>query len=118
HARLSFAKVAEYQRRGLIHFHGVLRLDGPGGPGDPTPAWATSELLTDAVHATRGAVHLTSPEVDGQTWNLAFGEQIDVRPIRPVHASQVEDEHGVITDDRIASYVAKYATKGTGTSEA
>ncbi len=26
---LSFAKVAEYQRRGAIHFHAIIRLDGP-----------------------------------------------------------------------------------------
>jgi hypothetical protein len=35
HARLSYAKVAEYQRRGLVHFHAVIRLDGPDGPSDP-----------------------------------------------------------------------------------
>ncbi|TMQ83433.1 replication initiation protein, partial [Actinomadura soli] len=28
--RVSFAKVAEYQRRGLVHFHAVIRGDGPG----------------------------------------------------------------------------------------
>ena len=38
HARLSYAKVAEYQRRGLVHFHAVIRLDGPDGPADPPPA--------------------------------------------------------------------------------
>jgi len=26
--RLSYVKVAEYQRRGAVHFHAVLRLDG------------------------------------------------------------------------------------------
>ncbi|MET7820035.1 replication initiator [Micromonospora zamorensis] len=39
--RVAYAKVAEYQRRGSIHFHAVTRFDGPGGPGDPPPAWAT-----------------------------------------------------------------------------
>ena len=37
HARLSYAKVAEYQRRGLVHFHAVIRLDGPDGPTDAPP---------------------------------------------------------------------------------
>ena len=27
--RVQFAKVAEFQRRGLIHFHALIRLDGP-----------------------------------------------------------------------------------------
>ena len=30
--RLSYAKVAEYQRRGVVHFHAIIRLDGPTGP--------------------------------------------------------------------------------------
>jgi replication initiator protein RepSA len=28
HGRVSSAKVGEYQRRGLVHFHAVVRLDG------------------------------------------------------------------------------------------
>lgn len=32
HARLSYAKVVEYQDRGLIHLHVVVRLDGPRRP--------------------------------------------------------------------------------------
>ncbi|MFC7342107.1 replication initiator [Saccharopolyspora griseoalba] len=118
HARLSFAKVAEFQRRGVIHFHAVIRLDGPDGASDPTPRWATPEVLTEAIRIAHANTAITSPEVNGRSWELAFGEQIDIRPIRPANANQVEDEHGVITDDRLASYVAKYATKGTGKSEA
>lgn len=30
--RISYAKVAEYQRRGVVHFHAIIRLDGPNGP--------------------------------------------------------------------------------------
>ena len=49
HARLSYAKVAEYQRRGLVHFHAVIRLDGPDGPTDPPPAGLTHDALRDAI---------------------------------------------------------------------
>ena len=35
--RVSFAKVAEYQRRGVVHFHAIIRLDGPTGPTPPHP---------------------------------------------------------------------------------
>ena len=44
-ARVSFGKVAEYQKRGAVHFHAVIRLDGPDGPDTPPPSWATVELL-------------------------------------------------------------------------
>jgi hypothetical protein len=49
HARVSFAKVAEYQKRGAVHFHAVIRLDGPEGGATAPPAWASAELLTDAI---------------------------------------------------------------------
>ncbi|GAA2867493.1 hypothetical protein GCM10010517_27090 [Streptosporangium fragile] len=47
--RLSYAKVAEYQTRGLVHFHAVIRLDGPDGPTAPPPGWATVPLLDEAI---------------------------------------------------------------------
>lgn len=75
-------------------------------------------MLTDAVHAAHASATLNGPELDGQQRTFAFGDQVDIRPIRPESASQVENDDGVITDDRLASYVAKYATKGTSTSEA
>ena len=34
---MQYAKVAEYQARGLVHFHALIRLDGPDGPGSPAP---------------------------------------------------------------------------------
>src|SRR4029079_95932 len=49
HARLSYAKVAEYQRRGLVHFHAVIRLDGPDGPTDSPPPGLTHAALCDAI---------------------------------------------------------------------
>lgn len=118
HARLSFAKVAEYQRRGTIHFHAVIRLDGPDGPADPAPAWADVDTLTDAVHAAHATARRPGPTVAGRAFTATWGRQIDIRPIHAEGAHQVENEHGVITDDRLASYIAKYATKGTSTTEA
>ncbi len=118
HLRASYAKVAEYQRRGVIHLHAVLRLDGPNGPTDPPPDWATTDLLTEGVRTAARAVSVTAPEVDGQRRVLCWGEQLDVRPIRAANASQLENERGEITEDRLSAYVAKYATKGTSTAEA
>ncbi|CAM5738429.1 Replication initiation protein OS=Streptomyces alboniger OX=132473 GN=CP975_20795 PE=4 SV=1 [Streptomyces alboniger] len=51
HARVLVGKVAEFQKRGALHFHAVIRIDGPDGPGTPPPAWATVQLLDDAIHA-------------------------------------------------------------------
>jgi hypothetical protein len=51
--KLSYAKVAEFQRRGLIHFHAVFRLDGhdPAHPEravPPHPAF-TAEVLAEVI---------------------------------------------------------------------
>ncbi|MFJ9816561.1 replication initiator [Streptomyces sp. NPDC101151] len=108
HLVVSFAKVAEYQKRAAIHFHGVVRLDGPAGPGDPSPDWATAELLTDAVHTAAASANVRVPESDAYgTELLVFGEQLAVRPIW-----SFADDEGP-TDDAVAAYVAKYVSKGT-----
>lgn len=114
HLRLSYGKVAEYQRRGLVHFHAVVRLDGPAGPDTAPPAWATAELLDHAVRAAAAAVSVETARPDGTPLDLAFGAQVDVRTI----ATTEQDENDNISEDALAGYVAKYATKGTGKSEA
>ncbi|MFG1811232.1 replication initiator [Streptomyces sp. NPDC049040] len=105
-ARLSYAKVAEYQRRGLVHFHAVVRLDGPEGPAWAPPGWATTELLADAVRESVGLVRLDAPGtgVVGRR-TLHFGTQVDVRHI-------AEFGVGDLTSAAVAGYIAKYATKG------
>ncbi|WP_458243748.1 replication initiator [Streptomyces sp. MAI_2237] len=105
HARLSFARVVEYQRRAAVHVHAVVRLDGPTGPGDEPPAWATAELLTDAVRASARRVLVRTPYCPavGEP-TLRWGAQTDARPLRT-------DGDGP-DDDAVAAYVANYVTKG------
>ena len=108
--RVSFAKVAEYQRRGLVHFHAVIRLDGPGGLATSPPAWATLDLLTAAIAQATGSVHVETPTAPGlPARTLGWGREHDTRPITAT---------GELNDGKVAAYVAKYATKAaecTGT---
>jgi hypothetical protein len=107
-AKISYAKVAEYQRRGLVHFHAVIRLDGPDGHATPPPAWATTALLTDAIHTAATRTRVEGPGLDGAVSSFAFGTQLDVRPIR-----SGDFESGTpVTERAVAAYIAKYATKG------
>ncbi|MET8631431.1 replication initiator protein RepSA [Streptomyces sp. NPDC004680] len=113
HARLSYGKVAEFQKRGAVHFHAVIRLDGPEGPDTPPPAWATVELLTAAIRAA-AAHSYTSVSVpaagDQPARTFRWGTQLDVRP---VHAF---GDGSDITEQAVAAYVAKYATKAAETT--
>ena len=112
HARVSFAKVAEYQKRGAVHFHAVIRLDGPEGGDTTPPAWATADLLSDAIQAAATAARVAGPEVDGRAHSFVFGRQLDVRPIR----SADFDDGQELIERAVAAYIAKYATKGAETA--
>ncbi|MEU9732612.1 replication initiator protein RepSA [Streptomyces sp. NPDC048002] len=113
--RVSYGKVAEFQKRGAVHFHAVIRLDGPDGPDSPSPSWATVTLLEDAIRAS--ATHTYSsvsiPAAGDQpARTFQWGRQLDVRPVKAF------GDGSNITEQAVASYVAKYATKAaenTGT---
>jgi hypothetical protein len=64
--RVSFAKVAEYQKRGAVHFHAIIRLDAATDCGCPAcvappPAGFTAELLEAAVRRAAEAVAVPCP---------------------------------------------------------
>jgi hypothetical protein len=99
--RLVYVKVAEYQKRGTIHLHVIVRLDGPD-PHTPPPPWATVELLAAALRQTTTQVALACP-LGGPP--LRWGDQLDLRPVR--------DSSGERSADEVAGYLAKYATKAT-----
>ncbi len=104
---MSFAKVAEFQRRGAIHFHAVVRLDGPDGPPSVAPPWATEDLLLDAVERAVASTFVTVPDSDAYcAERVGWGEQFDAHPIRPFSDSDTP------SDAAVAGYVAKYVTKG------
>jgi hypothetical protein len=112
--RVSYAKVAEFQRRGAIHFHAVIRLDAATDcrcPGclAPPPEPFTAVLLEDALrHAVR-AVRVPCPPVDDGPGRYArWGEQLDVRNI-----TEDSDQAGELSAEQVAGYIAKYATKAT-----
>jgi hypothetical protein len=110
--RLRYAKVAEMQRRGVIHFHAILRLDGahpdlPGlilPPPDQLDVADLHQAVTTAVTAT---AFTTDPHPDQPAgWTITWGTQLDIRPIRLTG-------DGDLTDTAAAGYLAKYATKST-----
>ncbi|NUL05217.1 replication initiation protein [Streptomyces lunaelactis] len=106
--RLSYGKVAEFQKRGAIHFHAVFRLDGPDGPDSPPPSWATVAVLTDSIRAAIAHTYttITVPAAADQPCRpFRWGQQLDIRPIRAF------GDGSDITEQAVASYVAKYATK-------
>jgi hypothetical protein len=110
--RVSFAKVAEYQRRGAVHFHAIIRLEPATACAcqacvAPPPAGFTADLLEAAVRQAAATVSLVCPPVDedqGVILTARWGEQLDIR-----HITEAGGEN-VLSAEQVAGYVAKYAT--------
>jgi len=110
--RLDYGKVAEMQRRGVVHYHAIIRLDGTD-PDDPNvilppPAGLTVGDLVDAIEHAAAATAFTTihhPTEPGG-WDIRWGSQLETRIIN-VGAD------GAITDSMVAGYLSKYATKST-----
>jgi hypothetical protein len=104
--RVSFVKVAEYQRRGLVHLHVLIRLDRA------MPAYRAHELhppsrrfdvalLERAIRATVEDVSAPLDDVLGGG-RVRWGSELDVRRL----------DDGRVRGE-LAGYLAKYATKST-----
>jgi hypothetical protein len=111
--RISYAKVAEFQRRGAIHFHAVIRLDAatdcrcPACLAPPSQPF-NAALLEDALRQAVPAVQVPCPPLDvGPDRYARWGEQLDVRNITQ------DEQAGELNAEQVAGYIAKYATKAT-----
>jgi len=116
--RVSHGKAAEFQVRGAVHFHALLRLDGYDKDNPdlilPPPAGITAADLDDAVKHAAATVtchsdpHPARLDAHGEPtgWRIGWGEQVDIRLI-------TMRGHGEVTDEMAAGYLAKYATKST-----
>lgn len=103
-ARLNYLKVAEFQRRGLVHFHVVLRADGPDGARSEPPSWFTTELMASQVRRLVGSVAFRLPGRTVSSW----GERLTITDLA------AHDGDG----RRVTGYLAKYSTKSTDGSAA
>ena len=101
-ARINYLKVAEVQRRGLIHFHAILRLDGPEHAESPPPSWLTATLVEEQLRVLIPTVRSNGVDHESRRW----GSQFDTMVIDPI-----DPDLG-----RVASYLAKYSVKTTDAS--
>jgi hypothetical protein len=90
--RVSYVKVAEYQRRGALHFHCVIRLDRaqPAASAElvepPPPEFSWELLLDEAVRAAVARVSVSCPAPDGEPTSvrsreIRWGLELQLRPL-------------------------------------
>jgi Replication initiator protein, pSAM2 len=101
--RVSYVKVAEFQRRGVVHFHTLWRLDAVADELAAPPAAFDAQLLADAI--TAALPKATVPAEDPNAEPYAWGRQHEIRPL------DLGDDPREAA--RVAGYIAKYATKST-----
>jgi hypothetical protein len=80
--RVEYAKVAEYQTRGVVHFHAVIRLDGPEGPDAHPPIGVDTDVLREAIIKAARTSRIVAPTAQGEPHRLLrWGTQLDLRPV-------------------------------------
>jgi hypothetical protein len=117
-ASVQYAKVAEYRLRGAVHFHALIRLDGPHTSDGfaPAPVALTAPLLARLVEQAAGAVRYTADPVHSgdRPRVLGFGAQVDTRAVRT--SRRTDDPGRALRPEQVAGYLAKYATNGARVS--
>jgi hypothetical protein len=103
--RVAYIKVAEYQKRGLVHLHAVIRLDRAMPDYRATELRPPDvpfglELLERAIRTTAAEVAAPLPDELG-AGPVRWGQELDIRRLD----GQARRE--------VAGYLAKYATKST-----
>ena len=107
---IRYVKVAEYQARGVVHFHAIIRLDAPGEDCQPPAAFFTAAMLCDAIGQAAATAAITTDPAPGRpAITLRFGRQTDARPVR--HGPDLPGTGRALSVRAVANYIAKYATK-------
>ena len=105
--------MTEYQARGVVHFHAVIRLDAPGDDYQPPPARFTTTLLCDAIAQAAAAVdRLSRP---GRPPELARAAPCGSAPrstaSRSARGDGLPAPGASSSVQAVGNYIAKYATK-------
>jgi hypothetical protein len=106
-AHVRFAKVAEFQRRGVVHYHAIIRIDGPEGVDTPPPVSCTMQLLERIVQAATDTATVVPPQPISRELGLTTRAAIRWGNQREVVSLDQQ------TSTAAAGYIAKYATKAT-----
>ncbi|GAB1643858.1 plasmid replication initiator protein [Krasilnikovia sp. MM14-A1259] len=111
--RRRYLKVYEFQARGVIHYHAIIRLDGyhPDCPGAivPPDRIVTRGMFASVLETAFGKTRYATaghPANNGHGWEMAWGAQgLDI-----VHINADGDDANLT---KLSGYLAKYVTKST-----
>ena len=105
--RIAYAKVAEFQARGLVHFHAIIRLDGAKDRATAPGVQVSPEELCDAIREAAASARLDGDAGNGETIAVRFGEQLHTRILTGAQDGRE------LNPGQVAAYVAKYSCKAS-----
>ena len=100
--RLSYVKVVEFQKRGSVHLHALVRADVRDDEHGQGPEGSDADMVATALLIVARKVNAPVPGNDNEQ-RMTWGKQVDAAVV-------TEAENG---RRRAAAYLAKYATKGS-----
>jgi replication initiator protein RepSA len=122
-AQLTHGKAAEMQRRAVVHFHALVRLDGvhPDDPDAvliPPPGVDVDDIIAAFHHAVRTICFTTPAHPDKpEGWEIRWGDPnkgFDIQALTLGGDGSITDEMvGEQVASQKAGYLAKYTTKST-----
>ena len=74
--RLSYVKVVEFQKRGSVHLHALVRADIRDDELGQAPGGIDADMLATALHVAARKVTAPLPGTDNER-RMAWGEQVD-----------------------------------------
>ena len=100
--RLSYVKVVEFQKRGSVRLHCLVRADTRDDEHGKAPVGINADKVATALHIAVRKVTAPFPG-SGNGRRMSWGQQVDAAVV-------TEAKNG---RRRAAAYLAKYATKGS-----
>jgi len=107
HVRVAYAKVAEFQARGLVHFHAIIRLDHATDRALAPGLRVSADELAAAIRKAAGRTTVQAHAGGGDVLELGLGEQLHVRILADARDGEP------LCPEAVAAYVAKYSCKGS-----
>lgn len=97
-----------------MHYHAIIRLDGPGGPGTTPLLTVDAEVLGDLVKDAAQSVSVIAAQPDAYGLRLRWGSQTHTRIIDHTADRDLPNStDGAAHPEQSAGYLAKYLTKAT-----
>ena len=100
--RLSYVKVVEFQRRGSVHIHTLVRVDARGDELGEAPEGIDADMLAAALRIASQKVSAPLPGAIDER-RMVWGQQIDTTVVTDADEGR----------RRAAAYFGKYAAKGS-----